>query len=108
MEKILTKYFWIFNIAALTLVAFFLAQGTGEIAAVSIEKLLPQKKTDITKSVRQANRPKTTDGPPPMGDAILSRNIFDSATGPIERHPEDSYDDESDENGFVIDRKSVV
>ncbi len=103
MEKLLTKYFWIFNIVALTLVAFFLAQGTGEIAAASIEKMLP-KRTIATKPAAPVQREKNkTSSPPPKGDAILDRNLFDSETGPILREEMETDEDEADENGFIID-----
>lgn len=103
MEKLLTNYFWIFNIVALTLVAFFLAQGTGEIAATSIEKMLPQKKDEVKKKVRPKRSMRDKSGPPPMGDTILSRNIFDSATGPIERTTGEDDLIEGDEGETIID-----
>ena len=104
MEKLLTKYFWIFNIVALTMVAFFLAQGTGEIAATSIEKMLPQKKAEAKKKIVPRRTRDKNSGPPPRGDTILSRNIFDSATGPIERiQAGDDLFESSDGNDVLID-----
>ena len=103
MEKLLTKYFWIFNVVALTLVAFFLAQGTGEMAASTIENLLPQAKETPKKKAtpkRRARQLSTTR--PPRGDAILSRNLFDSEMGPISRYPDSDLDDDGEESPEVL------
>jgi general secretion pathway protein C len=102
MEKLLTKYFWIFNIVALTLVAFFLAQGSGEIASSSIEKLLPKpEERQKKKTPRKNRRSRRTATIPPKGDTILSRNIFDSETGPIPRYPELEKTDMDDSETLV-------
>ena len=94
MDKLLTKYFWIFNIAVVTAVAYLLAAGVGEILATQIEDMLPKvapaKRTAKTK-VRPTARRSTA---VPKGDSILLRNIFDSITGPVSRYPEVEAPDE--------------
>jgi general secretion pathway protein C len=88
MEKFLTKYYWIFNIIIVGAMAYFLASGVGEVAASKIEEMLP--KMDTEKRASNVIRPKpqkSFNSVPPNGDAVLSRNIFDSETGPISRLP---------------------
>ncbi len=88
MEKFLTKYYWIFNIAVVAGMAYFLASGVGQVAATKIEEMLP--KTDVEKKVSRVllpKRQKSFSTVPPNGDMVLSRNIFDSLVGPISRTP---------------------
>ena len=93
MEKILTKYFWIFNIAVVTATAYLSASGVGEIAASKIEGMLPKVEAG-KKPTKTRPKPQTrVSTVPPTGDAILSRNIFDSVTGPISRYPDVEEDD---------------
>ncbi len=88
MEKLLTKYFWIFNLVTLAAVAYFLAGGTAQIVAGKVETLLPETPA-LPKTAKKApaSRPRMSLAPP-NGDAILSRNIFDSEEGPIPRRDE--------------------
>ena len=83
MEKALTKYFWILNLATLALVAYLLAGGTGQLLAATVADILPEepsaergdgprRPTRSVKPMRQRN-----------GDDILARNIFDSTFGPV-------------------------
>jgi len=90
MEKALTKYFWIFNLATLAAVAFLLASGTGEMVAASVTELLPQPEGDDGEVKRPGRRPKPASGFSRRdGSDILRRNIFDSVVGPIMRTPEE-------------------
>jgi general secretion pathway protein C len=97
MEKFLTKYYWIFNIVIVAAIAYFLASGVGEVAASKLEDMLPKMDAEkrVSKVVRK-KRQQSFSTVPPNGDAVLSRNIFDSASGPISRLPEV---DETDTGG---------
>jgi type II secretion system protein C len=85
MEKALTKYFWIFNLATLAAVAFLLASGSGEMVAASVTELLPQPEQADSKSLRPGRRPRASASSYSKRDGsdILKRNIFDSKVGPI-------------------------
>jgi general secretion pathway protein C len=86
MEKILTKYFWIINLVTLAVVAYFLASGASEFIAAKLEGMLPEAGSTLPKKTRtRAPRPSRVSLSAPNGDAILSRNIFDSEIGPIAR-----------------------
>lgn len=109
MEKFLTKYFWIFNIAAVTAVAYLSASGFGKIAVGKIEELLPKVDAGEKKTKIRPKKTHRTNSPPPNGDAILARNIFDSATGPISRYPqEEILDENSEEPPVSIDGLPIV
>jgi general secretion pathway protein C len=103
MEKILTKYFWIINLVTLALVAYFLASGTSEFIAAKLEGMLPEAGSTLPKKARtRAPRPPSRFSlSASNGDAILSRNIFDSEIGPISRveQPEIPPDTEKLVNG---------
>jgi len=89
MEKTLTKYFWVFNLAMIITISCLLASGTGELVATKIVESLPKAKDEPKerpKPTRKRASRYTPDGSP-----ILSRNIFDSVTGPI--YPDDFEDD---------------
>lgn len=76
MEKILSKYFWVINVVTLMAIAFFLADGVGELAAAKISSVLPQTDDRTTKApARPTTRHIWT---APDGSAIVDRNIFDS------------------------------
>ncbi len=85
MEKVLIKYFWVFNIVTLVAVAYFLANGASQIIASKIEEMLPAARTAPLKTARSRPRSAARRIVPPNGDAILARNIFDSEMGPISR-----------------------
>ena len=85
MLKRLTLHFWIINLATLASVAFFLASGASEFAAAKLETLLPETDTLPIKAESAADENEEDFSRPRKGDAILSRNIFDSETGPIIR-----------------------
>ncbi len=80
----MTKYFWVFNLAALAVVAFLTASGAAEMIASSVSGLLPSAQAKAGPQglqrykVGSSQRISLRDG----GD-ILKRNIFDSETGPI-------------------------
>jgi len=83
MEKILTRYFWVLNLAALAAVAFFCASGAGSFVASSVSTLFPDA-GDEQKAARQsAPRTSLRSFSRPDGTPILERNIFDSLVGPI-------------------------
>ena len=84
MEKILTRYFWIFNLAALAAVAFFCASGVGSIAAASVSAMLPGSGEEQP-AAAVVPRPRTSlrSFARPDGTPILQRNIFDSLVGPV-------------------------
>jgi general secretion pathway protein C len=83
MEKILTRYFWILNLAALAAVAFFCASGASAIAASSVSAMMPGSGGE--QPVAVAPRPRTSlrSFTRPDGAPILERNIFDSLVGPV-------------------------
>ncbi len=99
MEKLLTKYFWVFNLAALAVVAFLTASGAAEMIASSVSGLLPSAQAQSGPQGMQrykagsSQRFSRRDG----GD-ILKRNIFDSETGPII-----PFDDEEMEQTVSLD-----
>lgn len=95
MEKALTKYFWVFNLVTLAVVAFLLAMGTGEMVAANVADLLPQTEQNEGRSPRGINRPRGSQQSVPKRDGtdILRRNIFDSVVGPILRTPEEEFDE---------------
>ncbi len=80
----MTKYFWVFNLAALAAVAFLTASGAAEMIASNVSGLLPSAQAErapqamLRYKVGSSQRVSLRDG----GD-ILKRNIFDSETGPI-------------------------
>jgi general secretion pathway protein C len=93
MEKALTKYFWVFNLATLLLMAFLVASGTGEMVAASVRGLLPEVEAEgpakgTTPRPRSSSRFTRRDG-----TDILRRNIFDSLVGPI-IPMDDEFDDD--------------
>jgi len=83
MEKILTRYFWIFNLVALAAIAFFCASGVGAIAASNVSAMLPG--TNALQPATMPLRPRTSlrGFTRPDGTPILERNIFDSLVGPV-------------------------
>jgi general secretion pathway protein C len=93
VEKTLTKYFWILNLATLALVAWLLAGGTSQLAAAGLSGLLPEQGAGP-----QAG-PALPAGPLNQrardGSDILGRNIFDSVIGPI--RPGGLSDDDDDD-----------
>jgi general secretion pathway protein C len=95
MEKLLSKYFWVFNLVTLALVAYFLATGSSEFIAGKLETLLPKPAVQPKKVKTAPTRPHRQFLRPPNGDDILARNIFDSEQGPISRV--DAVDTEGEE-----------
>jgi general secretion pathway protein C len=83
MEKILTRYFWIFNLAALAAVAFFCASGAGAIAASKVSTMLPDQSAEQPTALVQRPRSSLRGFTRPDGAPILERNIFDSLVGPL-------------------------
>ncbi len=82
MEKLLTKYFWVFNLVTLAAVAFFLADGSSEIMASKLGEMLPESEGSARAST-QPRRPTSKRWSAPSGDVILTRNIFDSTFDPL-------------------------
>jgi hypothetical protein len=83
MEQIITKYFWAFNLLALVLVAYLVADGSSEIVALKISENLPRIETEEPPISARSTRPDVWK--PPDGEPILRRNIFDSTVGPLDR-----------------------
>jgi general secretion pathway protein C len=83
MEKILTRYFWIFNLAALAAAAFFCASGVGAIIASSFSAMLPGAADERPAALQQRPRTSLRSFTRPDGTPILERNIFDSLVGPV-------------------------
>jgi general secretion pathway protein C len=83
MEKVLTRYFWVINLAALAVLAFFCASGAGTIVASSVAKMMPGATGEET--APPVPRPHTSlrGFQRPDGTPILERNIFDSLVGPV-------------------------
>jgi type II secretory pathway component PulC len=86
MKAIFIKRFWIAEILALGLAAFFVANGVGQMLVDEVEAQLGASAQPTPDPRRAAQRSGSSqrrinaDGTP-----ILSRNIFDSVTGPIIR-----------------------
>ncbi|MDD5308089.1 MAG: type II secretion system protein GspC [Deltaproteobacteria bacterium] len=94
MEKILTRYFWVFNLAVLAVAAFLTASGASEIIAGSMAELVPAPEERLRVDVRsRAARTAQSLQQERDGSDILSRNIFDSVTGPIGRGEEGDGED---------------
>lgn len=83
MEKLLSKYFWVFNLATLGLVAFFTASGTGELVADKVGAMMPASPASVAVQTHRPSR-LSPESFRPDGTDILMRNIFDSETGPID------------------------
>jgi general secretion pathway protein C len=83
MEKILTRYFWVFNLAAIAAVAFFCASGAGSIAASSLSAMFPGQDAAQPTAMPQRPRASLRGFTRPDGAPILERNIFDSLVGPV-------------------------
>jgi type II secretion system protein C len=83
MEKLLSKYFWVFNLFTLALVAYLTASGTGELVASKVDAMLPSPAPSSSpRAMRPTRMPQTSARPD--GTDILMRNIFDSEVGPID------------------------
>jgi type II secretion system protein C len=106
MLENLTRHFWVLNLITLALVAYFVADGTSELVAAELRELIPPP----TEEPRQP-RHRRTMHPPSWntrhrdGSAILERNLFDSAVGPIDPDAEPelpSVETDSDEGALPI------
>jgi general secretion pathway protein C len=96
MEKVLTRYFWVFNLAVLAVAAFLTASGASEIIAGSMAGLVPApEERPRVDARRRAAKPSSGLQEERDGSDILSRNIFDSVTGPIGRNGADGEGDEA-------------
>jgi hypothetical protein len=91
MEKFLTKYFWVLNLVTLAAVAYFLADGTGQLAATKVGEFFNSKELSQKKATARptSQRIWTT----PDGSEIIDRNIFNSSF-----NPDDEADDEPPED----------
>lgn len=95
MEKLLTKHFWVLNLLTLTLVAYLLAGGAGRLAAAALFDVLPAPQAgDARVAPVSASKPAAMREQD--GSDILSRNIFDSAVGPIVPGSDDYPIDDDD------------
>lgn len=83
MEKFLSRYSWVLILAALAAIAFFSAQGVGEIVASSASEMLPGKAEAKRAVALLPPRTSRHASARPDGTAILERNIFDSIVGPV-------------------------
>jgi general secretion pathway protein C len=83
MEKLLSKYFWVFNLVTLALVAYLTASGTGELVAAKIGVMMPSAPPPTVQNTMRHSRRSHIDSRPD-GTDILRRNIFDSEVGPID------------------------
>lgn len=81
MEKALTRYLWVLNIVTLALVAYLLAGGASRLGAAALFELLPEREAGFGAAPVSSSQP--TGVLARDGADILSRNIFDSAIGPI-------------------------
>ncbi len=94
LEILLTKHLWIFNTVTLTAVAYFLANGAGELITARILESLPE--VEVSPPPRYGRRPEARRAArPPSGRAILDRNIFDSTLGPIDRDASNGVPEEA-------------
>ncbi|MCP4604612.1 MAG: hypothetical protein GY847_29505 [Proteobacteria bacterium] len=102
MEKLLTKYFWVLNMATLVAVAFLLADGVSEITAAKIATMLPK--------THQGAEPRRPSSPgsslvwkAPNGSIITERNFFDSTYNPVDETEVDTdLDEEPIENDGIL------
>ncbi len=86
MEKLLTKYFWVFNLGSVLTMSYFLASGTGELVASKVTAMVPAMELADAPRARP-RRPARSAQSDPDGSKILERNMFDSETGPISDAP---------------------
>jgi hypothetical protein len=85
---LLTKLSWIVNLITLTIVAYFLAEGTSAVISMKILDALPAR-AEIPESRMVRRRPAhRRPFTPKSGEDILARNIFDSIVGPIDPNGE--------------------
>jgi type II secretion system protein C len=94
MEKALTKYFWVLNLVTLLLMAFLVANGTGQMVAASVRELLPAVEPAPQQRAARARARSSSRFTRRDGTDILRRNIFDSIMGPI--IPSEDAIDEAD------------
>lgn len=86
MRALFKSRFWLLEVAALALAALFTAIGVGELLVGTIAAGLEAGSTDDTESTAgsaTADRLERGAQPSTGGAAILERNLFDSATGPL-------------------------
>ena len=84
MEKKLTKYFWVIILFTLVLVAFFMAEGTNELVAGTVVKIMPPPAPIFNVKIKTTRSKTSNYSNYSNGDIILTRNIFDSTAGELE------------------------
>lgn len=95
----LLKQTWIFNLLTLAAVAYFLANGVGELVAAKLLASLPVVKSPPPRrpNLRRTRGQRAAEVP--TGRAILARNIFDSTVGPIDPDgPDETAEAEEDDD----------
>jgi len=87
MRAFSTRRLWVLEMAALAVAAFFVASGVGELIAGAATRVLPAPAAVAGTGevdARAAEEHPVDPGPAELvRAAILSRNIFDSETGPL-------------------------
>jgi hypothetical protein len=85
MRAFFTRRFWVLELAAIAIAAFFLASGVGELVAGAAGRELPAREiaAEPAGSPAAVEPPQEPETVRAGGVEILSRNIFDSAIGPL-------------------------
>ncbi|MBN2802664.1 MAG: PDZ domain-containing protein [Deltaproteobacteria bacterium] len=78
MEKKLTKYFWIIILVTLAIIAFFMAEGTNELVAGTVIKIMPPPAPSVNVKVKTETTSITNSSISQSANLILTRNIFNS------------------------------
>lgn len=113
MRAFSTRRLWVLEMAAMAVAAFFVASGAGELIAGAATRALPAAAAVAGTGeidARAAQEHPVDPGPAGLaGVAILSRNIFDSETGPLvpgrgqrDQQPEPRRGPERCEDGLAV------
>ncbi len=93
VAKWLPNHIWVFEIVAIAMVAYFLANATGEIFVSKLISKFPlSERGTLNRLHRHVRRPSSRKPNVVSGEPILRRNIFDSRVGPIDRHADEKVE----------------
>src|ERR1700691_1083497 len=86
LDKLLKSHFWVVIVGLLAIAAFLDAQGMTQIVGDSLA-LTADERAEQPLVSRMAVTSAAANPHSPSADAIISRNLFDSVTGPLNAAP---------------------